>query len=92
VEEAVAERAQGPSPRLEEEMEWVAPWRVVGLAPVSVEGSGVRVPRNVVEETGWLQLLEERVAVVMVVDDPLLLIEKIQYGDGFSLDEFRRGF
>ena len=51
----------------------------------------MRIPGNVEEETVWTQLLEAEVTVV-AEDDALFLVEEIRCGDGFSPDEFRRGF
>jgi hypothetical protein len=92
VEESVIERVQQQWPRLEEETAGVAPWRLAALAPIRAEDLETQLPGHVEEEVVSPQLLEEQVVAVVVRDGALLLVGGIQCGDGFSPDEFRRGF
>jgi len=91
VEEAVIERVQRQWPRLEEETEGVALWRLVALAPARTEDLETQLLGHVEEVVVSPQLLEEQ-GVAVVMDGALLLVEGIQCGDGFFPDEFRRGF
>lgn len=50
---------------------------------------GVEVLGNVEKTKAWALRLEE---VMVMVDGALLLVGEIQYGGGFSRDEFRHGF
>ena len=95
MEEAVIERVQRQWPRLEEETEGVALWRLVALAPARTEDLETQLPGHVEAMMVSPQLLEEQmvaVVVMVVMDGALLLVGGIQCGDGFSPDEFRRGF
>jgi len=55
-----------------------------------MEDLETQLPGHVEEVVVSPQLLAEQ--VVAVVMDGALLVGEIQYGDGFSPDEFRRGF
>jgi hypothetical protein len=61
---------------------------LVALAPVRTEDLEIPLPGHVEREVVSPQLLEEGEVVVM---GDALLVGGIQYGDGFSPDEFRRG-
>jgi hypothetical protein len=91
VEKSVIERVQRQWPRLEEEMEGVVPWRLVALVPARAEGLETQLPGHV-EEVGVSPQPPAEQVVAVVVDGALLLVGGIQCGDGFSPDEFRRGF
>ena len=91
-EEAVIEKAQRQWLRLEEETEGMAPWQLVALASAKTEDLETQLPGHVEVVVVSPQLLEEQVVAVVVMERALLLVEGIQYGDGFSPDEFRRGF